>query len=228
MRKIQNTAEPNSNSDFNGEAGNIVEINGWEAESNPYKSEDRTKEFDLKLIKLANKKANINNIFKSLNITFPNIIYSPSGWTHQTLCPFKDHNEKTASFWYNSLENRFNCFGCSRGGGPVQFLSIYHGKKQSKVAKELLQIYGDLDDVFEEINDELQEKIDNLVLESSDYFKKFMKNHLNNPKLLTFAENLIWSLDIYLENLNLAKYSVEIENLEARINIIKRKLDKFE
>jgi DNA primase len=229
LREIQNTTESDSDSNLNGEAGDTIEIDGWEAESNPTRSkEERSQEFNRKLIKLANKKASLTNILRSLNISFSNIVYSASGWTHNRVCPFKDHSDRSPSFWFHPEGNKFNCFGCSRGGGPVQFLSIYNGKSQTQVAKELCQTYGDLDDVVDEINEELQEKIDNLILESSDYFKKFMKNHLNNEKLVKFVENLTWSLDVYLEKLDFANSNVEIENLEARINIMKRKLAKFE
>lgn len=229
MREIQNTTESDSGSDINCETGDIVEDSGWETDTNSASSKfEQSKDVEWKLIKLANQKANLGEVLKNNNISHDNIVYSPSGWTHNYYCPFKDHHDKSPSFWYNPVENRFNCFGCSRGGKAVQFLSIYSGRKQIVIAKELLTKYGNLDDVYEDINDELQEKIDKLVLESSDYFKTFMKNHANNPKLIQYVENLIWSLDIYLEKLNLMKFNVEIENLEARINIMKRKLAKFE
>lgn len=36
------------------------------------------------------------------------------------LCPF--HNEKTPSFYVSPAKNIFKCFGCARGGTPVQFI----------------------------------------------------------------------------------------------------------
>jgi len=229
LREIQNTTESDSDSDINCETGDIVEDSGWETSNDSdYSRAEQSKTVEWQLIKLANQKANLGEVLKDLNISHTNVVYSPSGWTHNYFCPFKDHHDKSPSFWYNPSENRFNCFGCSRGGKAVIFLSIYSNKKQIDVAKELLKKYGNLDDIYEDINDELQIKIDKLVLESSEYFKKFIKNHENNQKLIQFAENLFWSLDIYLEKLNLMKSDIEIENLEARLNIIKRKLQKFE
>lgn len=225
MRKIQNSIESDGDSDIDCEAGDIIETFGWENDIEPING---SKEFNRKLINLANKKVNIINALKQNNILFDNIIYSASGWTHQRLCPFKDHHDKSPSFWCNSVENRFNCFGCKRGGGIVQFLSFYTGAGQVEIAKTLLSKYGDLDEVFVEVEDQLYEQIDNLILDVSEYFKIFMTKYFNNLKAVNFAENLLWCLDVYLEKHSIKKSNIEPENLEARINILKRKLDKFE
>ncbi|NNE27105.1 MAG: hypothetical protein HKN09_09700, partial [Saprospiraceae bacterium] len=36
------------------------------------------------------------------------------------LCPF--HDEKTPSFTVSPSKNIYKCFGCGKGGGPVQFI----------------------------------------------------------------------------------------------------------
>lgn len=225
MRKIQNTIESDSDCDINGETGDIIEASGWEDDIEPVVG---SKEFNRRLISLANKKINLIGALKNNNILFDNIIYSASGWTHNRTCPFPDHQDKSPSFWCNSIENRFNCFGCKRGGGVVQFLSFYTGAKQTEIAKTLLSKYGDLDEVFVEVEDQLYEKIDNLILDVSEYFKIFIMKYSNQPKAINFAENLLWCLDVYLEKHSIKKSNIESENLEARINILKRKLDKFE
>lgn len=225
MRKIQNTDQSNGDSDIDGEAGDIIETSGWEGE---FEHIVGSKEFNRKLIALANKKINIISALKNNNINFDNIIYSASGWTHNRLCPFPDHQDKSPSFWCNSISNRFWCFGCKKGGGIVQFLSFYTGAKQTEIAKTLLSKYGDLDEVFVEVEDQLYEQIDNLILDVSEYFKKFITKYSDKPKVVNFAENLLWCLDVYLEKHSIKKSNIEPENLEARISILKRKLDKFE
>ena len=225
MRKIQNTIESDGNSDIDCEAGDIIEASGWEDDIEPVVG---SKEFNKRLILLANKKVNLINALKNNNISFDEIVYSPSGWTHKRTCPFPDHQDKSPSFCCNSIENRFWCFGCKRGGGVVQFLSIYTGAKPTEIAKTLLSKYGDLDEVFVEVEDQLYEQIDSLILNVSEYFNKFLNKYSDKKNAIKFAENLLWCLDVYLEKHSIKKSNIEPENLEARINILKRKLDKFE
>ena len=104
MRKIQNTTESDSDGDNDGEAGDIIEASGWEDSIEPVVG---SKEFNRRLIALANKKINLISALKNNKIEFDNIIYSASGWTHNRTCPFPDHQDKSPSFWCNSVENRF-------------------------------------------------------------------------------------------------------------------------
>ncbi len=225
MRKIPNPIESDGDSDLDSEAGDIIEASGWEDSVEPVIG---SKEFNRRLIALANKKINLISALKSNNILFDDINYSPSGWTHKRTCPFPDHQDSSPSFHCNSIENRFWCFGCKRGGGIVNFLNYYTGAKQTEIAKTLLAKYGDLDEVFIEVEDQLYEQIDNLILGVSEYFKVFIIKYSNNIKAVNFAENLLWCLDVYLEKHSIKKSNIEPENLEARISILKRKLDKFE
>lgn len=45
-----------------------------------------------------------------------------SGKRAKGLCPF--HKEKTPSFSIDIEENLFYCFGCHKGGGPIQFIML--------------------------------------------------------------------------------------------------------
>lgn len=43
-----------------------------------------------------------------------------AGKEHVGLCPLPDHEEKTASFYVYPEENRWHCYGCSRGGDVIE------------------------------------------------------------------------------------------------------------
>jgi len=57
LRKIQDTTESNSDSNNDSETGDVIETDGWDTETGPITKEERSLEFNIKLIKLANKKA---------------------------------------------------------------------------------------------------------------------------------------------------------------------------
>gem|GEM_PF-896805 len=57
------------------------------------------------------------------------------------LCPL--HEEKTASFWVNVYDGSFKCFGCGKGGGPVQFYAAMKNISPFEASAELLRMYGD-------------------------------------------------------------------------------------
>ncbi|MEP7322014.1 MAG: DNA primase [Saprospiraceae bacterium] len=70
------------------------------------------------------------------------------------LCPF--HHEKTPSFSVSPSRNIFKCFGCGKGGGPVQFIVEhesstfpeairYLAKKYNVPLQEIVETKSDLD-----------------------------------------------------------------------------------
>jgi DNA primase len=227
MREIQNSTKSDSYSSFNSETGSVEETNGWEVEfDSPFR---KSKDYYIKIIKIVNKKVHLSKIFDKLKIKF-DIIYSPSGWTHKTSCPFSDHNDSSPSFGFNPIDNRFNCFGCKRSGGPVQFLSEYTGKKPFEIAKELILKYNETEEESIEVDlkDEYDGKINELIIDISNIFAEFIKKYNNHSKTIEFIESLMWCFDIYLEKHYNNKSFIESSNLEARINIIKRKLKSYE
>jgi len=63
----------------------------------------------------------------------------------KALCPF--HDEKTPSFTVSPVEKTFHCFGCSAGGGPVQFLHQIKGGSGSPTGKDFYSVVMELADV---------------------------------------------------------------------------------
>ncbi|MCB0635481.1 MAG: DNA primase [Lewinella sp.] len=56
------------------------------------------------------------------------------------LCPF--HNEKTPSFNVNPARNIYKCFGCGRGGDPVNFLMEHEHLSFPEALRWLARHYG--------------------------------------------------------------------------------------
>jgi hypothetical protein len=90
-----------------------------------------------------------------------------SGKNLKGLCPF--HDEKTASFTISPAEKVFKCFGCSAGGGPVQFLHQIKGGSGSPTGKDFYS-------VVMELADRVGVKIDDRK------FKQNPESRIQNPK----------------------------------------------
>jgi hypothetical protein len=67
-----------------------------------------------------------------------------AGKNLKALCPF--HQEKTPSFTVSPAEKTFYCFGCSAGGGPVQFLHHIKGGSGSPTGKDFAKVVMELAD----------------------------------------------------------------------------------
>lgn len=228
MRSLSDRPESNSDGIFDSEDELVEEPIGWE--DDPDTELDvylKNKKLDAKLIKLANDKTALGPIFQRYQIDFKQQ-YSPSGWTHKSLCPFKDHHERTPSFSYNPQENRFNCFGCQRGGKAVQFIAYMDDKPQIQVAKELLNRVLREDEIIAEIGEHEEDnfKIRDLLFEYADYVANFVERNNYEANAIQYAETVTWPLDAYVRN-HLPAGSIVLEQLEGRIALLKEHLDAY-
>lgn len=179
---------------------------------------------DLGIINKANNSLPLHILLAKYNINFENK-YSTTGWTQFCRCPFKDHADSSPSFGYNSIKDCFNCFGCNRGGRSVQFLSYIKDISQEEAATRILHDFSsnfEFDDV-EHLN---IEKVETLLFEYADYIREFKKKY-NNDIAIKYAEDVTWSLDVYLRK-QVSGGVISIENLENRIIKLKEQLDVFE
>ena len=85
----------------------------------------------------------------------------------KALCPF--HDEKTPSFTVSPVEKTFHCFGCSAGGGPVQFLHQIKGGSGSPTGKDFYSVVMELADVVGVKKDDRK-------------FKQNSESRIQNPK----------------------------------------------
>jgi len=67
-----------------------------------------------------------------------------AGKNLKALCPF--HDEKTGSFTISPDTKLFKCFGCSAGGGPVQFVYQLRGGSGSPTGKDFYSVVMELAD----------------------------------------------------------------------------------
>jgi DNA primase len=58
-----------------------------------------------------------NNLFEQIASV---VKFKKTGSNYVALCPF--HNEKTPSFYFNTLKNRFRCYGCNEQGDAIDWM----------------------------------------------------------------------------------------------------------
>lgn len=214
MCKISDRSEPDRDSCLEGEDGYVGDVSGWE-----------TTDFEVKatrdVVTIVSNKVSLDYLFTKYNISFEER-YSPSGWKHYCRCPFHDHRDSDPSFHYNKEEDRFYCFGCKRGGRSVQFVSFMDNITITEAVDKLLELTGAVDEVFTEIHDIKDSKVDNLLYEFSTCVREFIKKH----KDVSFAESITWALDIYLQK-HLPRSTIDESNLKARLALLTNKLENY-
>lgn len=98
------------------------------------------------------------------------------------LCPF--HDEKTPSFTVSPAKNIYKCFGCGKGGGPVQFLMEHDQLSFPEAIKALAKRYNiELEETNQLNHEEIKEKqlVDSLMIV--------------NEYALSYYEDLLWNSD---------------------------------
>jgi hypothetical protein len=223
MRELQCDPESDSDGEIIGQNRIIEPPIGWQTEVE-FSQYRKNKDVDAKIIKLANEKNSLQELFRQFHVKFTES-YSPSGWTHKARCPFKNHRDNTPSFGFNPQENRFNCLGCQKSGGPTQFVAYMENVPQIEAAKKLLKNNSSLQDAIIEIENR-KDRTDEILIEFSSMIRDFILNNKDNPNALQFAESVTWSLDVYLSK-NVMYGSIVVDNLEARIFKLKEHLNSF-
>lgn len=120
------------------------------------------------------------------------------GPRYRSNCVFSDHEDNTPSFIVYPETNSFYCFGCQRGGDPIQFVAYYEGVSRSEAQKRL----GITSDTVSEIDDILRtpQKIETDFNTETNYIiSSLVRNYLQKtgniakvlPLIQTFDKQLL-------------------------------------
>lgn len=222
--------QPRSYSDgyIDSENEFIEESFGWndDSESN-FDLFTKNKNLSSKLIEKANNHLSLNSLFKQYPIKFTTV-ESPSGWTKKAICPFPNHKDHTPSFGYNPTEDRFNCFGCQKGGRSVNFVFYMQGGNGNAVdiAKKFLGNSLQLEELLIDCEEQDNSQIQILLMDFSTFFRNFIKNQENKSEAIIWAESATWNLEVYLRKNNLPG-AIIVTELAARIEKIKIIINDF-
>lgn len=187
MRKIQYRARSESSDNIDNES--------YIDNSASYRGENPGPKEILATIKAANNQLPLASVLKhyGVKLTKPN----HSNWSQPILCPFL-HNgiqERTPSFGYNFVEDRFYCFGCQKKGRAVEFIAVKENKNRYDVA---LGIIGTDADIGCEHYVDNSEEIENLMFEFSSFMNKIVQSQKNNPEKIKRIKTIQWVIDCYI------------------------------
>lgn len=104
------------------------------------------------------------------------------GVNYLGICPF--HNEKTPSFTVSPAKNIYKCFGCSKGGNPVNFIMEHEKISYYEALKYLAKRYNI--EVVESHQDEEDQQVrsdrESLMIVTDFARKTFCENLYNHPE----------------------------------------------
>ena len=199
--------------DFNSEDSTAGATDGRGSENSP-----------KNIITAANRKVRLINILNHYGIK---LVKTRRGdWSQPIICPLKSHkgaNERTASFGYNFIQDRFNCFGCGASGRAVEFIALREGKSKLSVAKKILEKYSGYAD--EAKFDSEDPKIEEMLLELSAFINRVVQRNKNDNRKIENIHKVLWWFDNYLIA-NVPKSKIVVEELEYRISKVRELLSE--
>lgn len=226
MRSLPSRGSPDSGSGSDSKNKLINTIVEWGAKTEDFEDIDDL-DIRYKIIEIANRKIKLSDALRQYSIQFDET-FSNSGWDLRTTCPFPAHkngHERTPSFYYNPKEGWFTCFGCTAKGKAVEFIAFMRCKNPFEIAQEIISQYGSLEAAIEEANDSEDINIDQEIFNFSIYIREFIQKHKNDSRAIKYAENVLWSFDVYI-SANIRK-GIFAEELSARISKHKEALECF-
>lgn len=213
MQILSNRTESNSGGDLFREIEAVATViqHGWDDQS-------ATSEGHQSIIEAANKSVNLVDYLQTkLNLENTN---SNTSWVLKSQCPFHKHGqERTASFFINTEQNRFYCQACNITGGISEYIAFSFKRSPILVAEHILSCVKGNFQISEidtkKANDRKKFQINWLKL--SELYRAFTKSHIYDKAAIEYANKCFYSLDNVVE-----------ENQEAVEKAIDEILYKFE
>ncbi len=109
------------------------------------------------------------------------------------LCPF--HNEKTPSFTVSPAKNIYKCFGCGKGGDPVNFIMEHESVSYPESLKYIAEKYGiEVEETqTSQAHKEEQQKLDSLYVLNQfarDYYhEQLLQTDIGKSVGLSYLKN---------------------------------------
>ena len=138
----------------------------------------------------------------------------------KAICPFPDHNERSASFYYYPNTKSYFCFGCKRGGTSVDFVATIKKCGKVEAAKHILSKFESdvvIGDTHNYANDYVERQ--RIILGFSHMIRNFLHNADNKQEAMLFAEKITYIYD-ELNNRN----QINNDGLVSLIEKLKNKL----
>ncbi len=216
MHSIKNNPEQSSDNSSSGQDRTPAGSDAWGEDKNDLSS-------IIKKIQAANKKVRLINVFQSYNITVKRL-NNHQIWSTPTKCPLPSHkhgNERTPSFGYNFIQDRFHCLGCKKSGRAVEFISEMERRTRTSVATSILDRYGDVD-VEEDIEKE-DPRVESLLFSMGSCIRESIKECIDSPVKLKNIDKVSWWFDMYLAvkvpaRKGEAVSNLDVEELDVRVS----------
>lgn len=216
MQKIQNSNGPTGRGNIESENSTVGRFNKLQKNLDQNNS----------IIIQANKRVRLYSILKNYNVKFIQN-YKSQIWSQPITCPFPSHKmgrERTPSWGYNFVDDRFYCLGCKKSGKAVEFISEIESKDKYSVAKSIIEHYSDYDTSIDIVYDD--PGIDAMIFEASSLIRNFMKE--SNKSNSAAINKITWWFDSFIINRfgsDSVKKQADAEEMRYRITLLKSLLD---
>lgn len=204
MSKIPNSGGSDGSSGSPDENSSMESNTGWEIANTEF--DQKLAKQRLVLLQTANLRYPLSLILSKYQVELEPIVGS-NGWTMQACCPFPDHSERTPSFYFNVEEERFNCFGCHRGGKAIEFISAYEGISRFAAAEKLSQGYNPAEIQIQIVEDQAK-IVQEQMFELADIAREIYHNEPTQI-MANNLEKIFEIMDIHLRAFESEKWNTQ-------------------